>query len=112
MRNAIKAFVIHPVLKNSRCQDSDEDRDADSCLAEMVSLTEAIGVDVSYSKVSRISKIRPSTYLGKGEIDELSGYIAEDEVELLILDCQLSPTQQRKPIKQNFLWITILQHLF
>lgn len=91
----IKAFVIHPVLRKSHGQVSDEDRDANSCLAEIIGLTEAISVHVAYSKISRISKIRPATYLGKGEIDELSGYMAEEDAELLILDCELSPTQQR-----------------
>ena len=42
-----------------------------------------------------LSQIRPATYLGKGKVEELAELIKEREAELIVVDCALSPVQQR-----------------
>ncbi|MCP4393663.1 MAG: GTPase HflX [Alphaproteobacteria bacterium] len=96
----VKAFVIHPALRNSKKRYSEEERGTVSCLEEAVGLAKAIDLDIVYSKISLLTKIRPATYLGKGEIEELEVYMAEEDAELLIMDCQLSPVQQRNLEKE------------
>ncbi|QGG81168.1 GTPase HflX [Litorivicinus lipolyticus] len=38
---------------------------------------------------------RPSTYLGKGQVEELADKVADMEVDLVIFDRSLSPTQEK-----------------
>ena len=42
-----------------------------------------------------LPRIRPSTYLGKGKVEEIAGLIEADEIALVVMDCALSPVQQR-----------------
>ena len=45
--------------------------------------------------VAPVQRIRPSTYLGKGRVEELAGVIRAREIGLVVMDCALSPVQQR-----------------
>ena len=45
--------------------------------------------------IAPISQIRPATYLGKGKVEEIVGLITGHEIELVVMDCALSPIQQR-----------------
>src|SRR5262249_21730652 len=40
-------------------------------------------------------EIRPATYLGKGKVEELAGLVKSLEASLVVMDCALSPVQQR-----------------
>jgi len=42
-----------------------------------------------------ISQIRPATYLGRGKVEEILGLIKGHDIELVVMDCALSPIQQR-----------------
>ena len=45
--------------------------------------------------IAPISQIRPATYLGKGKVEEIVGLITGHDIELVVMDCALSPIQQR-----------------
>src|SRR3954470_11315244 len=70
-------------------------RDADARLEEAVGLARAIDLVVAEAVVAPISQIRPATYLGKGKVEEIVGLIAGQDIELVVMDCALSPIQQR-----------------
>ncbi len=70
-------------------------RSAKDRLEEAVSLSAALELDIIFSEVIPLNKIRPATYLGKGKLDELSSYIHAHDIELVVADCELSPGQQR-----------------
>src|SRR5206468_8173693 len=40
-------------------------------------------------------QIRPATFLGKGKVEEILGLVSGNAVELVVMDCALSPIQQR-----------------
>ena len=42
-----------------------------------------------------IGDIRPATYIGKGKVEEIAGLIKCDEAGIVVMDCALSPVQQR-----------------
>ncbi len=42
-----------------------------------------------------IGDIRPATYLGKGKVDEIAGLVKSLEAGIVVVDCALSPVQQR-----------------
>ena len=64
-------------------------------LDEILGLAHAIDLDVIASQIVNLSDIRPSTFLGKGKVDEIASAISEDGISLVIMDCALSPVQQR-----------------
>ena len=64
-------------------------------LDEAVGLALAIDLDVVDKGIIAITAIRPSTYLGKGKVEELAGLVRSHEAGLVVMDCALSPVQQR-----------------
>ncbi len=64
-------------------------------LEEAVALAGAIELDVKAATVVTLGRPRPATYLGTGKIDELKSLIEDQEITLVVMDCELSPGQQR-----------------
>jgi GTPase len=64
-------------------------------LDEAVGLTLAIDLAVVAQGVISLAAIRPSTYLGKGKVEELAGLVRSHQASLVVMDCALSPVQQR-----------------
>ncbi|MBE6455612.1 MAG: GTPase HflX [Alphaproteobacteria bacterium] len=75
-------------------------RQPEAILAEAVSLTKAIDLNVLHSAVVPMREIKAGTYLGKGTIDSYRDFIKENEVAVVILSCHLSPLQQRNLEKE------------
>ncbi len=84
------AYVIFPDLKEKTTV-----RSAQARLQEAVGLTHAIDLSVKGSEVITLREIRPATYLGSGAVDRLKPLLKEREVDVVIMDCALSPIQQR-----------------
>ncbi len=64
-------------------------------LDEAKGLAAAIELTVADALIAPIAQIRPATYLGKGKVEEITGLIAGHDIELVVVDCALSPIQQR-----------------
>src|SRR5690606_7311966 len=62
---------------------------------EAVGLAEAIDLDVIHSEVFNVAQPRPATLIGSGKVEELAGIVSERGAELVIIDNQLTPVQQR-----------------
>ena len=99
-----RVIVIGPYLKMRRGEaDAQADghdarravRDSGARLEEAAGLARAIGLTVVAALQVTISQIRPATYLGKGKVEEIVALIAADQVDLVVMDCALSPIQQR-----------------
>ena len=86
-----RAFVIHPFLRN----EAGAAGRAESRLGEAVGLTAAIDVDVAGAETLGLSRILPSTFLGKGALERLHDQIAAEGVDVVVFDTALSPGQQR-----------------
>src|SRR6266705_7094828 len=70
-------------------------RDSQARLDEAVGLARAIDLVVADALIATIGQIRPATYLGKGKVEEIVGLISGHDIELVVMDCALSPIQQR-----------------
>src|SRR5271163_3818310 len=70
-------------------------RDSEARLEEAEGLARAIDLVVASALIAPIGQIRPATYLGKGKVEEIVGLITGHEIELVVMDCALSPIQQR-----------------
>lgn len=89
--NATRTLVVHPLLKTEKGGGRiPEDR-----LEEATGLALAIGLEVIESRVVSVSTRRPSTFLGKGKVEELGDWIKAEAIKLVIFDGTLSPIQQR-----------------
>ncbi len=93
-----RAIVVGPYLRPRRGeQDRAEaaQRDLDARLDEITGLARAIDLTVVEAVLAPIGQIRPATYLGKGKVEDIVALVAAHGVELVIMDCALSPIQQR-----------------
>ncbi len=62
---------------------------------EAVGLARAIDLDVVGSETVSLAALRPATYLGKGKVEAIAEEAKADEIDLVVMDCALSPVQQR-----------------
>jgi GTPase len=95
-----RALVIGPYLRaresasaSARAQGSD--RSPAARLDEAVGLARAIDLDVVDSGLVVLAQIRPATFIGTGKVDEIAGLVRGQEAGLVVMDCALSPVQQR-----------------
>jgi len=88
------AIVIH-VEPKARAAGARADRDADARLAEAVGLTAAIGLKIVASRIVPLVRPTPATLIGSGKVDDIAGDVRAFEPEVVIVNAQLSPVQQR-----------------
>jgi GTPase len=95
-----RAIVVEPHLRGRTPGGADARarlalRSPDARLEEAVGLARAIDLTIVQSGVVPLADVRPATFLGKGKVEELAGIIKTDEVGIVVMDCALSPVQQR-----------------
>ncbi len=90
-----RALVIHPLRS-----DASASRDPDLRLIEACGLAEALDLEVADARLEPLRQVRPGAYFGTGKIEELKAHCEELKVEVLILDDQMSPVQQRNLEKE------------
>ncbi len=70
-------------------------RSAESRLAEAERLADAIELNIVGTSIAVVTSPRPATLLGTGKVDELAHSISACEPEVVIVNAQLTPGQQR-----------------
>lgn len=71
-----------------------EDR-SQEFLEELEFLAETYGVTTKKWFTQKLDKPDKSTFIGKGKVDEIKAYISENNIDVVIFDDELSPSQQR-----------------
>jgi len=86
----MRCFVVHPhyVAQPTR-------RAPENALAEAVSLTLALGVEVVEQRIVRLQTLRAGLLFGKGKVDELGAEFDTLDIDLVVVDGVVSPIQQR-----------------
>ena len=69
--------------------------EAEESLHELRSLAETAGATVAGTLMQARNRPDAATLMGKGKLDELGEAVTETESDLVIFDCELSPSQQR-----------------
>jgi GTPase len=87
-----RALVIEPVLRRSAAV---SDRTPEAKLDEAVGLARAIDLEVELAGIVTLAALRPATYLGKGKVEEIAGLVKTHDAGIVVMDCALSPVQQR-----------------
>jgi GTP-binding protein HflX len=88
----IRVYVIQAELKQ---QPTDVVRNADTKLAEAISLVQAIPVELIGAEVITLRQTHPATLFGSGAVQRLAEDLETNQVELLFINQALSPIQQR-----------------
>ena len=81
-------IIIHPYLKLKRVNKQVD-------LNEASKLVEAINLKTVYKRSVGIEKVNSKTYLNIGIVDELKNFIRKSKTNLLFVNCNLAPVQQR-----------------
>jgi GTPase len=96
-----RALVVGPYLAARKRGEADRakrvlhERSPEARIAEARGLAEAIDVLVVDAKIVSLAEIRPATFLGRGKVEEIAALVGECDIALVVLDCALSPVQQR-----------------
>jgi GTPase len=94
-----RAIVIEPWLKSpprkAGARTTVDIRTPEARLEEAVGLARAIDLTVVDSGLVTLNDIRPATYIGKGKVDEIAGLAKSLSASVVIMDCPVSPVQQR-----------------
>jgi len=93
-----RAIVIEPWLKVSprrHVAGQAIARTPDARLEEAVGLARAIDLTIVQAGLVTLNDIRPATYIGKGKVDEIAGMVRSLSASVVVMDCPISPVQQR-----------------
>ena len=93
-----RALVIEPVLRRASPAGSrgvSAERAPEAKLDEAVGLARAIDLEVEQSGIVVLNALRPASYLGKGKVEEIAGLVKTNDAGIVVMDCALSPVQQR-----------------
>ena len=90
-----RALVVEPVLRRAVARAGAAERTAAAKLDEAVGLARAIDLDVGHSGIVMLRALHPATYLSKGKVEEIAGLVKTFEAGIVVMDCALTPVQQR-----------------
>lgn len=85
------ALVFHPYLVTR----SNNAVKASYALQEMCRLADTLGLRVMEQQLIPLKKITPATYIGSGKAQEIAVIAKEHKATLVVVDCALSPGQQK-----------------
>ena len=95
-RERRRAVVLHVARKSGAAPDAiRSSRSEQSRLDEAIALTGAIGLDVAEGVIANIARATPATLIGSGKVEEIKALCNAVEPEVVIVNAQLSPVQQR-----------------
>lgn len=89
------ALVLLPYLKREKSE-----REPQARLDEITALTKAINLNVLESSLIALREIKSASYIGKGSVEKYIDFIKENEIDVVIVACHLSPLQQRNLEKE------------
>jgi GTPase len=95
-----RALVLEPYLRGRAAASAQSRlgataRAPSSRLDEAVGLARAIDLNVVSAGIVPVGAIRPATFIGKGKAEEIAGLVKTQDAGIVVMDCALSPIQQR-----------------
>ena len=70
-------------------------------LEELSRLTETAGARVETTIVQELKKVDASLFIGRGKVGEVKDYVSSHDIDVVIFDDELTPTQQRN-LEESF----------
>src|SRR5580658_3109218 len=87
-----RTLVVCPTLARGK---PDALRSPEARCEEAVGLARAIDLIVAGAETVSLNAFRPATYLGKGKVEAIAAEVKAEGIDLVVMDCALSPAQQR-----------------
>ena len=84
-----KAVFVGVIKQN------DDERQVMEYLDELEFLAETAGAEGKKRFIQKVDKPDSRTYIRSGKLQEIKDFIEENEIDVVIFDDELSPTQQR-----------------
>jgi GTPase len=84
-----RAVLVGLITRNQSAEEVEE------YLAELSFLTETAGAVPVKQYVQRLDKPDKTSFVGKGKLNEITAFVKENDIDLVIFDDELSPSQQR-----------------
>ena len=94
-----RAIVLH-VDRRDRNAPVTSDRAVEARLEEAVGLALAIELEIADRIIAPVTAPKPATLLGSGKVAEIAERVKETEADLVVVNAQLSPIQQRNLEKE------------
>jgi GTP-binding protein HflX len=95
---ATRAMVLHVEFRSrvrGRNAGTSGGRTPASRLGEAMGLAGAIELAIVDSAIVSLAAPHPATLLGPGKVAEIAAVVAEDSIDLVVINAQLAPGQQR-----------------
>jgi GTP-binding protein HflX len=89
-----RAIVLH-LDRRDRNAPVSSDRAVEARLEEAVGLALAIDLEIVDRIIAPVTAPKPATLLGSGKVEEIAERVKQTEAELVVVNAQLSPIQQR-----------------
>lgn len=80
--------VLVGVINNQQSE-----RDVEEYLNELAFLADTAGIICVRKFVQKLNVPNPRTYLGSGKVDEIKQFVVDNEIDIVIFDEDLSPSQ-------------------
>ena len=84
-------FVLRPYIQDSQ----QAQKNPQQGLCEAVALAKSINLLIVDARVVKVRKINPASLFGTGTTVSLAREIASQNIDLVVVDSKLSPSQQR-----------------
>ncbi|MBL4608766.1 MAG: GTPase HflX [Pseudomonadales bacterium] len=81
-----RALLVHLNIKQRKLEEDYE---------EFELLAESAGVEAVETLSASVSEPAPKYFIGSGKVDEIAGRALELEVDVVLFNCSLTPTQER-----------------
>ena len=84
-----KAVLVGVISQNQTEEEAEEH------INELAFLAETAGAVTHHKFLQKLPKPNPKTFLGSGKIEDVKAYVDEHEIDMVIFDDDLSPSQLR-----------------
>jgi GTP-binding protein HflX len=89
------AVMAREAARVSRAEEGAAAPDAEESLAEFRELAASAGAQITGEFIQRRDRPDPATLIGLGKLQEIAGAVASSHADLVLVDHELSPSQQR-----------------
>jgi len=95
--NRYKTYLCFPIFKNVRFSQDEifNQKNLISRVQETRSLVEALNASIIFEKIININIPKPSLLISETVAEDIKKNLNEDDVDLVVIDCSLSPIQHR-----------------
>jgi len=70
------------------------DWEVEDSLEELTRLARTAGAKIEGTLIQELKKVDPALFIGKGKADEIRDFVSSHDIDLVVFDEELSPTQQ------------------